>query len=354
MIVYWTPLLIAVLNCFVRNKKANMLFALVCFIYMMLLSGLRDVSVGTDTFRYVGLFRGEISTDKTFEFVFLWLIRSCRSLFDNYPGFLLLLSALIYIPFFLVASKEISNAFKFFLLLFVISNNLYFIDSFNAVRQLISTSFLFISFMYLKRRKFIPFFVIFVLAFGFHNSALFFLPFILLSMIKIKEATAYLMLVFAVVFSLFGSLFLTREMLFNLLDSISFLGINHYSHYLLFSDYSMGFNVIGLTKLVIIPAIVCGICFKYSNDLYSRIYLWGIVFLSLLSPIIAISSRASMGLTVAELIVVPHALRQSKRGSRDYMLLVGYLVLYSLLMCYSLVVEYSSPEELGPYSFFTL
>lgn len=345
--------MIAWINCLIKNDKINRAITLFCFIYMMFLSGMRSYTVGTDTFRYAELFRGVRSTDKVLEFIFLWLISACRELFSSYTSLLLLLSLLFYIPCYYVASREVKRSFKYFLLLFLISNNLYFIDSFNAIRQLVSSAFLLVSYMYLQKKDKLAFIVFFVIAFGFHNSALFFLPFILLSKIKIGVGAAYIILILSVFFSLAGSFFLSRYFLFDLLSSITLLEIGRYSHYLINSDYSMGFNIVGMTKIVIIPAIVCGVCYKYlSNSIYSRLYLWAIVFLSVLSPFIAISSRASMGLSVAELVLVPQAISLSKKYSLPHIILLGYLFLYSLLMVYSLIVEYSSPEELGDYSTF--
>lgn len=353
MLVYWVPLLLAALNLFVDDKKANRVITFICFLYMAILSGLRDYTVGTDTFRYAELFTGTRTTDKSLEFVFLWLVSICSGVFDSYTPFLLIMSFLIYVPLYIVARREIPNSFKYFLILFVVSNNLYFIDSFNSIRQLVSTSFLLVSYYYIQKNRFLPFSIFFIIAFGFHNSALFYLPFILLSRIRITHKTAYFIISCSLLFSLMGTLFLTRDILFDILNSITLFGINRYSHYLLFSDYSMGFNLIGMTKLVIIPGIVCMFVYKHTDDVvFSRIYMWGIVFLSVLSPFIAISARASMGLTAAELIAVPLAISRTRKKSKDHLIFVGYMVVYIFLFAYSLVAEFSSPEELGPYSLF--
>jgi hypothetical protein len=212
-----------------------------------------------------------------------------------------------------------------------------------------STAMIVTAYYFLNREKKFAAVLCYLLAIGLHTTAILYVPFILLSKIEFKPETMVRVLLIAVVFSFLFSSLIDASFLSSVLGRVKIFGVDEYVGYFEKERYMNGMNIKGLIKLLVFPALLCVISIRTCNNRASRIYFWGIVLVCVLAPVTAIAVRACMGLTAAEILVLPNAWAHANK--RQKRILVAYLIIFSLYFAYTLVTVYSNPEELGPYHF---
>lgn len=337
----------AVLNCSINNVKVNRGISFLCCAYIIFLCSFRDPTVGTDSYRYAMMASGGRDYSSSFEFLYNFLLPIVWSSKNGYTLFFFIMAAFTWLPFYFILNKRSGDYGKYVLLLMIISNNIYFLDSLNAIRQMASTAMLVTSYTCLEKENRFLFLVFYTLAIGLHTTALIFLPFVLLSRVNLNSKLMIKILVITLIYSFLFSFLVDSSIFSSILGKIKLFGISNYVGYFDQDRYMNGVNAKGLIKLLIFPALLCALSVINVNNRSSRIYFWGIILLAVLSPITAISVRACMGLTVAELLVLPDT--WSKSSKRQRKILGAYFVVFALYFAYSLVTVYSNPEELGPY-----
>ena len=349
MIYYWIPFILALLNCLIKNKKVNQMVIVLCCIYILLLCTLRDPSVGTDSYKYAMMATGGRDYSSPFEFLYNLILPIVGTSQSGYTYFFFIMAALTWIPKNFVLSRTSGNYSKYLFLLLIISNNIYFLDSVNAIRQMASTAMIVTSYYFLEKKKKIFFLIFYVLAIGLHTTAAIYIPFVLLSRIELKPKLMIGILVVAVVYSFLFSFMVDASLFTTVLGKVGFLGISDYVGYFGQERYMNGVNAKGLIKLLIFPALLCAFSILRVNNRSTRVYFWGLILTAVLSPITALSVRACMGLTAAEILVFPEVW---KNGTKEQRMVMGiYLVVFSLYFAYALITIYSDPEQLGPYVF---
>lgn len=182
MIVYMITLLVCLfLGYGLRigeNRQRKRVFLAIMAWALLLISGLRDYSVGIDTEGYTNLFsRAEYISGSRYEEGFIAYLRLLSTISDN-PQILLFISSMICI--FSVekfVDKYSTNA--------VISMALYitlgaYFSQMNTMRQALSTAILLHSFMLMIEKRSIISFAMIILAYCFHSIAIIALiPFLL-------------------------------------------------------------------------------------------------------------------------------------------------------------------------------
>lgn len=347
MIYYWIPFILAIINCLINKKTVNRTIILFCFTYIILLCSFRDPSVGTDSYKYAMMATGGRDYSSPFEFLYSIILPVVGTSQRGYTWFFFIMAAITWIPFYYVLKQQSGYCFKYVLLLLIISNNIYFLDSVNAIRQMASTAMLVTSYYYLQKEKRYSFLFFYILAIGLHTTAAIYFPFVLLSRFNLKPRVMIWTLIGVLVYSFLFSFMVDSSLFSSILSKINFLGISDYIGYFDQDRYMNGVNWKGLIKLLVFPALICAFSINRVNNRYTRIYFWGIVLISVLSPITAISVRACMGLTAAELFVFPEVWKSGTRIQRKVM--GAYLIIFSLYFAFSLITIYSDPDQLGPY-----
>ena len=168
--IFATTTIVTQGNLLIRKKNEKYLF-IVWFLLLTLISGLRGENVGTDTFGYILRFNivsGETSGIIYQEQLFTALMELIGKVSKNPQFFLLICSAIISIGV-LVFIKNNSDHKTLSTFLYVA---LYFyFMSMNGIRQFVSISILLLSIEFAKKRKFILFILIYLLAVGIHYSS---------------------------------------------------------------------------------------------------------------------------------------------------------------------------------------
>lgn len=226
----------------VQNKIGNYLVFFL-LITLILLVGVRDYDVGTDTGNYYnGLWLGEPELNFNGEFLFDLLAIILRSFDLSYTYFLLLISFLFYI-FLFGALNKYTKQFKsnlFFAFFSCISLFFFLSMSINVIRQGVSLSILLFSYMLWVERKsnfWILFFVF--LALAFHLTSIIPILILIVSILfsRYKYFNFLVLAYFSMIFvSYLNYSFLNISPLF-----LDFLGEDRRSGY--FTDDNYGYQV---------------------------------------------------------------------------------------------------------------
>ena len=181
MTIYILNLLIILFWYFIFSYKKNdtkiNLFFIIVGIQLILLGGLRGVSVGTDTITYsmeYDFFRAyRIVQYSRLEYGYIALMSVLSYLNADFMWLLLATSAII-IFFVFIGIKNISpNAFLSVYLF--VSMYLYYY-SFNVIRQCMAVAISFFAYKYILNRNIIKYILCILLAVQFHTTALIMLP----------------------------------------------------------------------------------------------------------------------------------------------------------------------------------
>lgn len=353
MIFYWIPFVLSLVNCVIKNNKINDIINIICVIIMCLLSALRSIDTGTDSLTYSMYVTGERDILRL-EYLYSFIIAYCAN-YGSYRQLFVITALITYIPLFVVLRRYLNHNLKYAVLLYNVSYNVYFLDSMNAIRQIAATSFIVCAIvLWEKRVKYLPYLSLFI-ACGLHSSSFLFLPFILLSKIKLshnnlKYSLIALLLVVLSLTSLFSANFVT-----DFLGSITLFNIDSYVSYISETKYGRGSTFVGAMILLFFPIFSCIHADKLNHgnkSIYS--YYWGLVLLSILSTMTQIASRATLGLYAMELFVVPVAISIAIKNKKSvsYFFFMTYLLFRVSFYAYNLIVQYSAPDQMGPYHFY--
>jgi transmembrane protein EpsG len=215
-----------------QNKKA---FCILASSQWILLSGLRDYSVGADTYAYkmyfdsIGgsrwsslwdsfiniLFKGAAGKDPGYS-LFEKLVSSFTA---NYQVYLIIIALIFTVPLGIWIYRNSAEPLMSFL---IYSSLFYAFFAITGLRQTIATAFVvLIGYKFIKEKKFWAFLALVLVSATIHKSALCFLPFYFIANIKISKR--YIFIVSAIV----AAMFIFKNQAMSLLGSI--LGYEQYT-----------------------------------------------------------------------------------------------------------------------------
>lgn len=197
-------------------------YIIIISIFLILQSGLRHWSVGSDTMNYNYMFEvvKEMSWGQIFESFKLYyqlsegrdpgyeLFQKLVQLFTNdYQVYLILVAVIFFASFGSFIYKNTSRISDAMMAFLIYSVLFYAFFSITGIRQTIATSVALVSFELIKKRKLLFFLIIIFLASTIHKSVLIFMPFYFAPMIKnVKFFYWVLVFTFPIIFAFRGSL----------------------------------------------------------------------------------------------------------------------------------------------------
>lgn len=193
----------------IKNKRyekiLSVLFGVISFFTLLILSGLRGLNVGMDTQMYIRLFNRiaasntlDINNDR-FEFGYI-LYQYIISRFTSDPHILLFLSSLIILVFLYIVFYKDSQLPWFSVLMFIML--MFFYDSMNMMRQYIAIALTCMATHILKKNKKLLFVCITIFAGLFHTSAFVILILLPLSYVKLDSPKRYIYIFISTVIAL--------------------------------------------------------------------------------------------------------------------------------------------------------
>lgn len=159
-----------------KSSRTKKCYLVITFFPLLLISGLRADSVGTDTYNYLSGFRTirDVSSSSMFEVV-RWeygyvLLNKLSSILSNNEQILLVLTSflvLIGVMYFIYKNSE-----NVVLSVFLYISLYLYLFSFNGIRQAIAMSILVMGFHLILERKFLRYFIVVLVATLFHETAI--------------------------------------------------------------------------------------------------------------------------------------------------------------------------------------
>ena len=349
MIFIYNSLFSLVLGLLLKSKlhivKYKKMYIGICFFQMILIQGLREITVGTDTSYYVGIYNNYKSSEY-YSFLFTHFESGFKLLYNIFSGLkldsqmmLFIVSAFTMIGFavFIYNNSEdvVISTFIFTCLLYP--------NSFNILRQYLAMAIACNSFKYCREKQYTKAIVLIIAASFFHTTAILFLIPIVFSVIKNWKLMRYCLILCTVVFFLFGNIIITV--------SLEFLGKQF---------YLQGYNVNRIFRLTTFLTIVYAFLswyFSNSKELKEEHkntinILANVAFVNVLFGILYLKyefvSRMIELLNLWLMISVPLWIEYS--GKRYYKLFrYGVVVWFFLLM---IIFVYNSEANIAEYYFF--
>ena len=178
-----SSLCIYLLNKYLCNKKAEKVLTFILFFILFIVSAIRK-HVGTDYGVYLNVYRNienKVYDSEGMEVGYFYLNKIVNNLFGGeYIIFIvtsLIITGLIYITVKNFSMDPILSGILFMCLLYL--------TGFNIIRQYIATSIIFYSIKYCETR--IKWFIVILIASLFHVTALFIIPFYLVSKLNLNK-----------------------------------------------------------------------------------------------------------------------------------------------------------------------
>lgn len=247
------PILIAILE---REKKSKKNKATILFFFIMLIIlSLRNIDCGIDLKNYKYIF--DINSQMTFnelyelygfkgEILYHFFNKIVFMITDNFQIFLTIVAALCLIPIALFYKKESYNQILTIGLFLTVAP---FSMFFSGLRQSIAMAIVVISFKFIKEKKIVKYIITIIIAFLFHQSAIFMI--LLYPLYHVKITKKWLIFIVPLLILIFAF----KTQIFGLLITMN-------------SNYSEKYNVItstGAYSILILLILFDVYCFTFAD-----------------------------------------------------------------------------------------
>lgn len=329
------------------EKKDLFRYAFIAVVFLSLIAGLRDSSVGRDTNTYFLIFDRLTNNLSPLTYIyipdveesFLIVVRFLLLICNNY-SFVFVVFA--FITNYLVVKRlwdfreNISFAFSVLIYLFA-----FYFMSMNISRQLLAVSFVFFGSRYIEKKKYWLFFIYVALGFCFHRSALLGSLYIVSEFAQWKtlsknQKIQMLLIVFAGILS----------------SSLFVISFRKYLEY--FSSPSFNFGFVFIIKLIFF--VLLSFMFRKKDLLTGSsdnrnqiisIYVYIGLFLSVIGYIFQYMNRISFYFTIFDCVYLGY-IKDVKLKSNRVILYIASLVIWGGLF---IVDYYTNGNGTVPYKF---
>lgn len=345
MALYLFLLAVVVLGCiFARTKQDQDVLAGTLLFIMMMMVGLRDVTCGTDTMSYYT------------SYVHGWREGSWELLFDwsrQIPEFriwLIVIALATYIPLYYFMKKELYYM-CLGVLVFMISPNKFFTESFNIMRQSFAATYVLGALIYWRRRHLLESLGLLAIGALFHTSSLVALPFMLLRRVNLSFIWCACLLVVSLGLGIAGSFVAAMQkaalglQYIQSSSDVSFLGT--YSHYGE-GDSSMSLN--GMVSNVFPVTWLCLATYpftakaKESYGFYYTVMVFATVIFNIITLAMEWGFRFMYSMEMVQVLVVPMAYRYNTGNMRKILIAVlGVITVLYVYYLYTLLSNNLNP-----------
>lgn len=332
------------LNLDYSNNKQKKIYIYGVSIFLCVIIGFRDKSIGVDTASYVKTFLHGIrqmsihSVLGSVEPLYALLSFTIRLFSDNYTVYLFVI-ALIFVVSVGVLVYRYSKSPVISYIALLSFGFVYFAMA--GLRQTVAISILFLAYKYVRERKLIPFLLLCIVAYGFHNTAIIFLLAYPLANIKITwKHFATLGIGY---FLMSWKSEYVKKFLFDVLKWERLEG---------YKTYESSINLSGF--IIQIAIIIFGL-FYYrrvvendSKDLSLYNFAFIGAFFQILTPIIGEFFRISMYFNIFNILLIANTCKCSKAYELRNIITIGVVF---VLIIYFVLFSGNDPNYI-PYYFF--
>lgn len=324
-----------------KNKKSGFVYFILISLMMVAVIGLRDVTIGIDTVNYCNTFNNlsnvswsYLSNNKLTEPGYSFICILFNKLNLNFHVFLIFMAFLYIIPVSYIIFKY-SKSPCFSYILFIAFG--LFTFSMSTIRQTMAMSLVLIAFIFMQKRKLIPFIVTVLLAATFHMTAVVFLPAYFLNRLKLSKK------ILLILFSIGILLIVFKEQIRLVLNSnarLSYKGIE------------TGGN---LMYIFLLGTVIIGLLFGNVLDEKNKNnapFFYMLVAAIIIFPITQFNPtvmRLYFYYSIFMIIYIPNMLWEIKDHTAKILGYAGYI----LVSIYFMITDtFSTARQLTPYLFF--
>lgn len=326
--LYYSIFFVLFALSYVRRGRNKWLFWGSIF-FLILMAGLRDYSIGTDTMSYKEIF------DYLHQREPLWTGMNIvvKVLGGNYTDMLIVSSVLTMVPLGIAMRRSSVNPqYSLFFYYGVFG----YLNSYNGMRQFVAISFVMLAYTYYQKNK-IKCILLILIASGFHASAVIAFAIFLLPLVKFTKKNVFLLLPLT-----FCLGFLFNDSLFNLL-------LGKYAGYLKSDDTGYRDNIFVAAVMALMMDMLFVWIYQMSKVnakkyLWTKIFFIGILMVNLTFQLV-LGARIILYFTMAQIFVFPYFLRFNKE--RAYGIPTLLIFLYCLVIFTKILL--ASQGDLVPY-----
>jgi hypothetical protein len=320
----------------------------------MLITGMRDESIGVDSPQYANRFSfvydiswGDLTS--MYEPIYQLTVNFVNSFTSKYGWWFLLMSVITFTPI-AIAICSYSKIPLLSVLVYMVSTVHLFPETMNIMRQSVAISFLLLSYIFFSKNKKLLSGVLFLVAFGFHFSSVIVIPFYFLCKINIKRKYVISALILTFIIGIIGLSVISSNFISNIFFNLGGnfeTGIDKFNNQ---SDIRM-LNIYGVIMSLLPINILCYLLLPSQSDDKTYKYLFniffcGVIISNLLYSSVSFGFRYSYPFFVVESLLFANKYKTEKR-------LKPYLVFIVLFYCFYLWQFSVSdvPNMIIPYSF---
>lgn len=330
-----------ILDMVFKNKN---ILTVIYSIILIILSGLRSYSVGTDTYGYYNLFRNIDSIEYASLFdnitnmkdpFFYILSKFLKTLFIS-ERMLFIIYAVVFMTLVSIIIKKYSNNKFLTYVMFICLP--YFFFSMTALRQGIALAFCFFSIQYMIKKEYLKFVLCIIIGALFHKTALVFLVAPFVCNIKIK----FVNFIFIPISYLVSIIFKTE------IYNLAIFLLSDRAEYYLTYNMSLNNTLLFINTVMLLVSYFLYKTNKKEDVFFEKtfnLYLFGILFLPF-SGIIAEFFRISMCFMIVIIILLPNVIKNIENVITRKIITI---VVYIILILY-MVISNGNNYGIFPYS----
>lgn len=313
MLLYSFIWLFLLIVFFVKPKNSFAYYLSV--IFLVLLAGLRDVTVGTDTPTYYDIFRWISDNDSTYvEPGWFLLNKLIIWIGGDFTTLLLTTSILTFIPLIYVSNRHLKYRNK---ILFLFYSMFFYLNTFNGMRQYLAVSIGLMVFELYRQKKVLYALLLTTLAFTIHFSAIFLL---LLFMVNVFNCNSI---------KLFVALFISFVIGCIADDSFFLIFLGKYANQ--FEKYGYrgdSFLVYFLTFIMnFMTVFVYKTKSKNIDEFWFKVFVIGIILLNLTFRL-ELGARLILYFTIAQIVFFPMYMEKQSRIINSFVLIYFSLLFF--------------------------
>ncbi len=345
MFAYYLLVTIPFLGFLFDKKKRGVAFLSIFFIGLFLLLSLRSMDVGTDLKNYKIMFDSfsemswvEIFT-KDYEVGYALLNKLVAAFHGSFHAVLVIIAFITVFPFWFLYKEESDYPI---LIMALVLSVFPFSMLFSGLRQMIAIALVVPAYLATRKRNFLSFILIVILAYLFHQSAIAILALYPIYHIKVKPSWMLLIVPTVLVVLIFN------QQIFKLIISL----VNER-----YADSYGEIKDTGSYTMIVLFSVFLAFCFiapdekKIDRETQGlRSILVFILFLQLFAPVSSIFMRINYYFIVLIPLLIPKIIKCAKHEYKGLMQ-VANLVMSVFFIVYFFVNGYSGPDilQIFPY-----
>lgn len=322
-----------------NSKSKKFKYTYLVLIFMILIPGLRDISVGLDTQQYNYIYdkysTSFFDSETRLEQGYLILNKLVHDVFDSFIWMQVITSSLFIIPLYWLSSKYSSKVWLS-LMLFVVY--IFYYMCFNEMRQAIAMGISCIAFFYLVQCDWKKYLMFVLVSCFFHHTAAVLFPLVVLNYIdRFKMWHAILCVIgfcmttvfFSVIFSYIGSM-----------QAISYEN----------DGSAGGFGLLAMQILILVLAIYKKDClFNEKQNLYAFYYIVCAVIIFPICHTTPVMFRLEQYFWLPMIILVPNILASFRN---ELIQNIGVLAFVTIGYFFLFISQFSEHNQIIPYVFY--